>query len=273
LFWDGRRTRLDKAVLDPFLHPVELGLVNQADLVERLQKPNYRQAFAKAFGDAPTSASSTLTETGTALKAFIRSLPRPEVPYDLYRSGRDPHALSPQALEGLRLFTGKARCSQCHGLGDTPSRFTDDGFHPTGTGLLNVAAHLSRLLRHVATQPINVAMLGREVGTNADLSALGRFMVTHQAKDIGLFRTPSLRYVVNTAPYMHDGSVPTLDEAVDQEAYWRGLTQGRPLSLTVSERADLIAFLRALSITPAVPANTEVRGQASQGATGDRNLR
>lgn len=64
--------------------------------------------------------------------------------------------------------------------------------------------------------------------------------------DIGLFRTPSLRGVASTAPYMHDGSVPTLDEAIDREVYYRSLQAGRPLNLTIEERLDLKAFLQAL---------------------------
>ena len=74
--------------------------------------------------------------------------------------------------------------------------------------------------------------------------------MTHKPGDMGLFRTPSLRYVADTAPYMHNGKVPTLEAAVDQEIYWRGLSSGKPLSLTVSERADLLAFLRSLSPEP-----------------------
>ena len=89
----------------------------------------------------------------------------------------------------------------------------------------------------------------------ADMAALGRFAITHRPEDVGLFRTPSLRYVADTAPYMHDGSIATLAAAVDQEIYWRGLSGGQSLSLTVSEREDLIAFLQALSM-PRADADT-----------------
>lgn len=248
LFWDGRRTRLDKAVLDPFLHPAELALSSRATLVKRLQTPAYRRAFTQAFGAAPASASSTLTEVGYALAAFVRAQPQPLTPFDRYQATHDPRTLSPQALAGLYLFAGSAGCSQCHRLEGTPVRFTDDAFHSTGTGLLGISAKLSALLHRISIQPTDIGALGREVGTHPDIAALGRFVVTHRPGDVGLFRTPSLRYVADTGPYMHDGSVPTLEAAVDQEVYWRGLASGQPLSLTVSERADLIAFLRALSL-------------------------
>lgn len=247
-FWDGRRQQLEKAVLDPFRHPAELALSSDAQLVERLRTPAYRKAFAQAFGAAPPDAASTLEETGMALAAFVRSLPRPATAFDRYQATHDAQAMSPQALEGLRLFTGKAGCASCHSLAGTPARFSDEAFHPTGTGLGDVAARLPDLLQRVTAQSLPVDALGREIGIQPDVAALGRFAVTHHASDVGLFRTPSLRYVANTAPYMHDGSVPTLEAAVDQEIYWRGLSKGQSLSLTVSERNDLISFLHALSV-------------------------
>ena len=79
------------------------------------------------------------------------------------------------------------------------------------------------------------------------LRSWGRFAVSGNPKDMGAFRTPSLRNVARTAPYMHDGSIQTLDAAVEHELYYRGLTTGQPISLTIEERHDLIAFLQALS--------------------------
>jgi len=245
LFWDGRRKRLEDAVLDPFEHPSELALPDDVALQARLQTPTYRKAFAGAFGtfeeEAPTRA-----QIGLALAAFVRTLPRPATAFDRYQSG-DKAALSRDAQEGLRLFSGKAGCASCHRLDGSPARFSDDGFHATGTGLQKIEGDLPQLSAEVAQQSMDSTFIGRAVAARADWATMGRFVVTHQPGDMGLFRTPSLRYVADTAPYMHDGSVPTLEAAVDQEIYWRGLTSGRPLALTVSERANLIAFLQALS--------------------------
>jgi cytochrome c peroxidase len=80
-----------------------------------------------------------------------------------------------------------------------------------------------------------------------EIAQLGRFAVTLDPRDIGTFRTPSLRNVADTAPYMHDGSVATLEEAVDLEIYYRSTQMDRPLVLTAGEKADIVEFLRALS--------------------------
>jgi cytochrome c peroxidase len=85
------------------------------------------------------------------------------------------------------------------------------------------------------------------IGRDADVAALGRFVVTLDPADIGKFRTPTLRNIALTAPYMHDGSVATLEEVVDHELYYRGQALGRPLVLTPAEKSDLLAFLHSLT--------------------------
>lgn len=248
LFWDGRRQDLAQAVLDPLLHPAEMAIADRAELSRRLQSGTYPQAFDDAFGEA--HGGPTPEEAGQALAALILALPKPPTPFDRYLATHDTKTLSIDAREGMRLFEGKAGCSQCHRVDGASAPFTDEAFHATGTGLQAEAAALPELARRAAAIRSDPAVVGVDVGTHPDDSALGRFMVTHHPADLGLFRTPSLRYVANTAPYMHDGSVATLEAAVDQEIYWRGLTTRKPLSLTVHERATLIAFLRALSLPP-----------------------
>lgn len=88
---------------------------------------------------------------------------------------------------------------------------------------------------------------GRLILTDEDIAELGRFASTRKPGDLGAFKTPSLRNVTHTAPYMHDGSVATLEGAVEREIYYRSLARGRPISLTVEEQFQLIAFLNALS--------------------------
>lgn len=262
VFWDGRRRRLDKAVIDPFKHPDELGLRSDAEFTARFNTATYRKAFKEAFGSVPTSLSTTLEQVGVALTSFVRSLPRPATAFDQYRNGHDIRAMSRQAIVGLRLFNGKAGCANCHESTGGEARFSDGNFHPTGVGLGEVADNLPTLLERVGKQSLPIDALGREIAKRPDMAALGRFAVTHRVADVGLFRTPSLRYVADTAPYMHDGSIPTLDAAVDQEIYWRGLSGGQSLSLTVSERADIVAFLRALSLPQPV---TDIAPKSSKG--------
>jgi len=246
LFWDGRREKLEEAVLDPLAHPRELAFSDDATLDAVMRSPAYGRSMADAFG-GKAGVSAWRPRIGLALAAYIKSLPHPESAFDSYQAQHNLSAFNQQALEGLRLFSGKAGCASCHRIEGSPARFTDDRFHATGTGLQKVARNLPALTSQATAIATDGATVGCEIAAHADLAATGRFMVTHQPADIGLFRTPSLRYVAQTAPYMHDGSVATLEDAVDQEVYWRGLSSGHPVSLTVSERQALIVFLRSLS--------------------------
>ncbi|VBD50723.1 cytochrome c peroxidase [Burkholderia pseudomallei] len=243
-FWDGRRTVLEQAVLDPITNPVEMGLHDQAQVMQRISQNNtYRAAFSQAFpmhGDAFTP-----DDVGVALAAYIRSLPPPESAFDRYGRG-DRAALNPRAQLGLALFQGKAGCAECHRLEGSPPVLTDHAYHRTGVGLDGITANLPALTEDVIARSLQGGAIGDRVATHTDEAQLGRFNVTLEPVDIGLFRTPSLRGVSRTAPYMHDGSVPTLEDAVDREVYYRSLQAGRPLNLSVEERLDLAEFLRSL---------------------------
>ncbi|WWL67605.1 cytochrome c peroxidase [Burkholderia pseudomallei] len=243
-FWDGRRTVLEQAVLDPLTNPVEMGQHDPTQVMQRIaQNSAYRPTFAQAFpmhGDALTP-----DEVGVALASYIRSLTPPESAFDRYGHG-DRAALNPRAQLGLALFQGKAGCAECHRLDGSPPILTDHAYHRTGVGLDGITANLPALTEGVIVRSLQGGAIGDRVATHADESQLGRFNVTLEPVDIGLFRTPSLRGVSRTAPYMHDGSVPTLEDAIDREVYYRSLQAGRPLNLSVEERLDLAEFLRAL---------------------------
>lgn len=244
-FWDGRRDTLEQAVLDPFINPVEMGLHDDTALLSKLTADTtYSAAFAKSFPGATTPV--TLAHTATALSAYVRSLDQRTSAYDRYRSQHDPNALSALALQGLIIFTGKGECAQCHRLEGSPAALTDHAYHRTGVGLGAVEQNLPALTQGVIERSLQGADIGNRVAAHADEAQLGRFNVTRNPADIGMFRTPSLRGVALTAPYMHDGSVPTLDEAIDREVYYRSLQASRPLNLTVQEKLELRAFLEAL---------------------------
>lgn len=246
LFWDGRRTGLDVATLDPLVNRAEMGNPDIPSVLRRLQgDPKYRTAFAKAFPQ--NGRAITAENLGKALAAFVTSLPRLPNAFDQWKAGQSD-ALSPQAQEGFRLFTAKAECAQCHD--PAQGRFTDEKFHHSGVGLGKAETHLASLTETAMQQNLPIAALGSAIGSDAELATLGRFLVSHQAVDVGAFRTPSLRNVALTAPYMHDGSVKTLEDAVQMEIYYRGLSTGRPIALTMEEQQDLLAFLRSLSSTP-----------------------
>lgn len=210
LFWDGGSPSLEAQVLAPLEAEDEMD-ADLAALLDRLAAhAEYPALFDAAFGEGPSVA--TLTR---ALAAFERTLLSGPTPYDRHRAG-EVGALPDAARRGLALFEGRAGCVACHAA----PRFTTDGFEDNG---------LARAL-----------------------SDSGRARVTLRPEDAYRFRVPSLRGVARTAPYMHDGRFATLEEVVAH--YDRGGegTPGqsphvRPLRLTPEERADLVAFLRALS--------------------------
>lgn len=244
-FWDGRRATLETAVLDPFTNPVEMGLIDQAMLLTKLQaSTSYQTLLRAAFPDGP--ATLTSLRIASALSAYIRSLDRYVSPYDRFTRDKDKHALSAQAQRGLAIFEGKGRCSECHITHGSPAPLTDHAYHRTGIGMNNIERDLPALTMGVIQRSLQGEALGNRIATHIQEAQLGRFNVTHNVEDIGLFRTPSLRGVAQTAPYMHDGSVATLPEAVEMEIYYRSLTSGYPIGLTIQEKAELLEFLRQL---------------------------
>lgn len=251
-FWDGRRRSLGKAVLDPLTNPVDMGLANRQAVLKQLCQAGYRPRFAAAFPG--TNTPLTMRNISAALSSFVLSLDRGQSPFDRYHDNGDKAALSPQARAGYRLFVGRAGCARCHTVSGHPAPLTDNRFHTFWPALRPLAGHLTRLTESVmrdSMQPQAVAILA---DTHERLSNLGRFLVTHQARSIGAFRTPSLRNVALTAPYMHNGSIATLPGAIDEELYYRGLQTGRPIALTARERHELLAFLQSFSTAqPAGP--------------------
>lgn len=243
-FWDGRRANLEEQARDPFVNAIEHGLSSHAEVIGKITAdPNYVKAFQDAFGVAPSKIG--MEHVGKALASFERTLLAGNSPFDRYYFGKDARALTPQAVSGFELFRGKANCQTCHIIGRHDAIFTDNRFHSLGIGMEKVAPRLAEIARHVSrSTPEDI---DRQITRDPELAALGRFVVTRKATDVGKFRTPSLRNVALTAPYMHDGSVATLEEAVELEVYYRGVEAGRPLILTVGEKANLVAFLRALT--------------------------
>lgn len=210
-FWDGRVARLSDQVLFPIQNHSEMGQTLD-ELLSRLRAvPDYDARFRAAFG-APASADSL----ARALAAFLETLETPaDSPFD--RGRTDPDAMSPAARRGLVLFAGKAKCLACH----QGPMFSDHRFHN----------------------------LGFKPGA---LDDPGRWAVARTRGAYGAFRTPGLRNVARTAPYMHDGRFATLAQVAD--FYDRGGDGGgdevyplRPLGLTKREKADLTAFLEALT--------------------------
>ena len=214
-FWDGRTSSLEHQVLRPVEDSLEMDMT-VAEVVARLERdPDYPELFRTAFG-RPIHGD----DLARALASYVRTIVSGDAPIDRYRydTGGDA-SLSDEALRGLRLFRGKASCTACH-VG--PS-FTDEGFHNTGVAWRDGAIVDS-----------------------------GRFAVTGEFEDLGAFKTPTLREVARTAPYMHDGTLATLEEVID--FYDRGGNPNpyrdpslRPLRLTEQEKRALLSLLQSLS--------------------------
>lgn len=241
-FWDGRRKKLQDQVLDPFVNQREHGLASIDDLVARIgARPEYGVRFKAAFGDP----NATPARISHALAAFVESLDAGPSRLDRFLDKPDPETLSAAERRGYELFRGAGQCATCHLLQGPRPRLTDDKFHAVTFQSGLPADSLADSARRAMAA--DEAQLGVLITSDAGVAALGRFNVTRKPSDIGKYRTPSLRNVELTAPYMHDGSVATLEAAIDHEIYYRSIGQGRPVIVTPRERADLRAFLRALT--------------------------
>lgn len=246
MFWDGRRESLEAQAVDPLVNPNEHALTEAILLKKVRADQSYAQQFLRLF--SLSSASRIKTEhIADALANFQRRLLVGGAAFDRYQYQGKMDALSPSARRGLELFRGRAQCASCHQLDDKSALFTDGSFHSLGVGQERLGSRLGELAQKAFALRKDRAALDAEIFNNAQFSELGRFLVTSEPQDIGAFRTPSLRNVALTAPYMHDGSVATLNEAIDLELYYRGARNEGPLILSTMEKADLLEFLSSLT--------------------------
>jgi cytochrome c peroxidase len=254
-FWDGREPSLESQSAQPFVNPVEMGLENHEPILKVVREdPEYQVLFQKAFGKAGDQI--TMKEVEQALATFERTLVAGNSPFDRYYFGGEKTAMSPAAIRGLDIFINQGRCVSCHVIEQTQALFTDNRFHMIGVSANQMPRDLDELsaaVEDVKRRGTDIAVL-----SNANTSSLGRYAVTRDLTDIGAFKTPTLRNIDLTAPYMHDGSVETLEEAV--KFYNNGgrleetdpvpelLSGGiRPLNLTPEQEAELVEFLKALT--------------------------
>jgi cytochrome c peroxidase len=221
-FWDGRAGSLEEQAIGPISDAHEMNRPNGLCAAALQADPTYESEFQKAFGKGPI----TMDKVQKAVASFERTMLSGDSPFDRYAYGGDPKAISPAAIRGLEVFKNpqKGNCAACHTLDNKYALFTDGKFHNIGVG----------------------------VGPDGELIDLGRYDVTKSEADKGAFKTPSLRNIAKTGPYMHDGSEKTLKEVVD---FYIGGGNSNPhlddkikaLTLTAQERADLIAFLESLN--------------------------
>jgi cytochrome c peroxidase len=222
--WDGRNTSLATQAVEPLLSSTEHGFTDAREFLSALKAiPERAQQYRSAFGaDAPF----TMQNVGAALEAFVRSLP-----------GEVTHAPASNAQieHGKRLFAGKAACNQCH---QPAAGFTDNQFHLGYQGVVSIDAAIQATMNRLRLRTLTSHY--RRAASDPVTARLGAFIATLDPADVGKFRTPSLMHVAQTAPYMHDGSVTTLREAVAIELRTRGVTLAEP------EQEALLAYLNTL---------------------------
>lgn len=246
-FWDGRADSLEAQAVGPIQNPIEMGFTHEG-VVERLAGiPVYKKQFDAIFGDL------TIDRVGQAIAAFERAIVTAPSPYDYHeqilpftkmdaediaeddelaakykaaQEAAEAHPMSDAAKQGRELFFGKANCTACH----VGANLADEKYHNLG------------------------------IGIDKPSPDLGRFVVTKDEADRGAFKTPTVRNAALTGPYMHDGSVATLEEVV--EWYDKGghpnptlSDKIKPLNLTPEEKLALVEFMKSCT-SPTPPVET-----------------
>jgi cytochrome c peroxidase len=215
-FWDGRAASLEEQAIGPIHNPIEMGETHE-NVVAKLNKiKGYREQFLAVFG-----TDVNLQGLAEAIAAYERTVISTDSDFDKYVTG-NKRAMTESALRGMAVFKGKGRCLLCH----NGPNFTDNQFHNLGVP---------------------------QVGPLKE--DLGRYNVTRDERDKGAFKTPTLRSIAETAPYMHDGAFATLEAAVDFLDEGGGANSNlspliKKLGLSKGEKTDLVEFLKALSGEP-----------------------
>ena len=250
LFLDGRAASLEEQALGPVLNPIEHGLKNKQQIVAIVQQdPYYQRQFYQVFNS--NDAGITAQQIAQAIASFERTLIAGNSAFDRYLFGRDRQALNLSEARGMRLFRRKGNCSNCHEIGGKDALFMDNRFYNLGVGFDKVNPKIAEFVASLRAGE----SADKYAFSAAQQAELGRFNVSHIIADIGKFKTPTLRNIALTAPYMHDGSIKTLEEVVDY--YDKGGDKNPfldsaifPLHFTDQEKLDLVAFLKALTSEP-----------------------
>src|SRR5262245_20948746 len=213
-FWDGRAGSLEEQAKGPVANPIEMGFTHDGCAACIGAIPGYRKRFKEVFG----SEKVTMDLITKAIATFERTVLSGNSPYDKFKAGQ-AEALTPAQKRGMEIcYSNNASCASCH-----------EGVNFTNCKYANVG-----------------------IGMDKPMPDLGRYLVTKKEEDKGAFKTPTLREVVRTAPYMHDGSLKTLEDVV--EHYNKGGVKNpwlhqdvRQLNLKDDQKKDLVEFLKALS--------------------------
>jgi cytochrome c peroxidase len=251
LFHDGRETTLENQAWQPMLANNEMANPSFGHVIEKLrQLEDYTGLFEAAF-DGQQASLDTIPK---AIATYQRTLNSANSPFDRWYYGKENNAMTESAIRGFNLFSGKANCIQCHTVTKKHALFTDNGLHNTGIGWER------SMKKEPETQRVQLAP-GRYVNVESSIinsvgnqpqGDLGHYEVTQDPDDRWKYRTPSLRNIALTAPYMHDGSISSLEEIVSfyNQGGIPNETQSpliNPLNLSGTEMNDLVKFLESLN--------------------------
>ena len=250
LFWDARESNLAQQVWSPLLAKNEMNNPSVGHVLEQLHSDEeYLGMFMNTFGE-----KANMMNVGQALAQYQQSLIGASSRFDQWYFGRDKNALNELEQQGFTVFMGKGACQSCHSVGDNYALFTDQQLHNTGVGYED---SMRKTPKSIAIQlaPGMSAEVDKElinsVGEKKE-NDLGLYEVTLKPPDRWKYRTPSLRNVALTAPYMHNGEFSSLDEVI--EFYNVGGTPNalrspliRPLNFTTDEQVALREFLKSLT--------------------------
>ena len=256
-FWDGRSPSLEDQALHPPLNPVEMGLKTHEPILKIVRSDaEYKKAFQQVF--SKSGKAITMKEVTQAIAAFERTQIAGNSPFDRYYFKGETAALNDAQKRGFDLYVNKGRCVSCHVIEQTQAIFTDNRFHNVGVGINDIQKDVPTLAGEFLKAKATLAEVDIKVLGDKRTSELGRFAVTRTLDDLGSFKTPTLRNVAATAPYMHDGSLKTLRDVIVHYNNGGVTKEGdpvndflsggiRPLNLTEQEIDDLVAFMEALT--------------------------
>lgn len=257
MFWDGRSPDIEDQALHPFINPVEMGLTDHEPILEIVRTdPDYVKAFTEVFGKSGDGI--TMIEVTQAIAAFERDQVFGNTPFDRYYFGGEEDALTDAQKRGFDIFVNQGRCVSCHVVEQTQALFTDNRFHNVGVGINDIQDDVPDLARQFVKASFTLTEVDIAVLTNPKTSELGRFAVTNGFDDLGAFKTPTLRNIDLTAPFMHDGSLATLRDVVVHYNNGGVTVKGnpvndflsggiRPLNLNDQQIDDLVAFMESLT--------------------------
>jgi len=255
LFHDGRELTLENQVIGPMVSFNEMGNPSIGHVIEKIQNfKDYEGMFEKVFG-----GGVTLERMSQAIAAYERTLVSGNSKFDQWYYSKNIKVLNNKEINGFNIFIGKGRCAACHSINEKEAIFTDQSFHNTGIGWARNNKVINKIYENktfpVTLAPgviVQVEQDRLDAASEVPQNDVGRFEITEDPKDRWAYKTPSLRNIALTAPYMHDGSLSTLDEVV--EFYNKGGEDNplkdsliQPLGLTHEEKESLVFFLKTLT--------------------------